>query len=136
MWITLLKSHIFIVSYHKSSVCFDFQYFFTKLLQRDQISLELRIYWKKDIWFVWIVHYSRLIWNNGSDYSKKKCNVIMKNFGFWWKICSVGKHEVLLQTLVKHKLLDQNFDTKNVKVYSLRLDQFQIHDCYHFLVKA
>ena len=116
-----------------------FNIFFTKSLQRDQISLELRINWKKDIWFVWIVHYSRLVWTNGSDYSKKKCNVIMKNFGFWWKICSVGNHEVLLQTLVKHKLLDQNgwnFDTKNVKVYSLRLDQFQIHNCYHFWVKA
>ena len=58
---------------------------------------------------------------------------------FSWKFFAWGKHQLLLQIYAIDKLLDQNgwnFDTKNVKVYSLRLDQFQMHDCYHFLVKA
>ena len=51
--------------------------------------------------------------------------------GIHWKICPVLKYELLLQIHVEDKLLDQNgqnFDTKNVNKYSLRLDQFQIHD--------
>ena len=54
--------------------------------------------------------------------------------GIYWKIYSVLKCKLLLQIHVEDKLLDQNgrnFDTKNVNIYSLRLDQFQIHDFQH-----
>ena len=44
---------------------------------------------------------------------------------FFWKICLIGKILVALQICAKDKLLDQNgwsFDTKNINLYSFRLD--------------